>query len=496
MPSPTSLSYPQPAPKPSFTGWQQSSAQLPQTSNAKQSRPSGQTHSYPASQTGLSGGNAPRQPPVYQETVQKSHSYPQTSGASGIPSQQSRNQQSNHGYPSSNGLSGSGTPGQKVSGVPNQEARNQQPSQAYPSSNGLSGAGAGANSGYPIQQGSGQSSVPQQYPQHKSSDVNYQGSRGMYPQTNVGNNNYYNHNQGPPPPYPGNFGPGNGGYSGYGYGHNTGYGSGFGQQMPGYFGNYANNGKGFGGVSRSSSALTGLGIAGAGVGTILTGLALWNLARATGNHRHTVIYDNRGQPVAVQPNNETSSAIDSWLTDLVNCSLTISNTNKTEVLAIPCAIATSFSPEADVKDTKMNGNSEDTTKCTVSVLTKSGKEYMTTIPCSVLLSTAAENNVTEAALPADDISNINNVTNITPVQNIINGSVEIPDNMTNVQNIPETLPAQNNAYGPIPPIHLTNYTGEILDLDCRKELGDSKDQTNLCSTVTKNLTDVPPVNFN
>lgn len=99
-------------------------------------------------------------------------------------------------------------------------------------------------------------------------------------------------------------------------------------------------------MSRTSNALTGVGIAGAGIGTVLTGLALWNLARSTGRSHYTVIYDNRGQPVGVAPSNDTAPVVDPILGDLVNCTLTISNDNATEIIAIPCSIATSFTPEA------------------------------------------------------------------------------------------------------------------------------------------------------
>lgn len=453
-PSPTSQSYSQSAQKPTLFGWQEKPAQRSQKTNTQQSRQS--SHSYPSSQTGLSG-NAPKQASPHQENVQKS-SYP--SQSQGTNTQQ----HNSHGYPQSNGMSGqpgtgAGYPVQQSGGglsgnVPKQPQNSAYPtnqqSHSYPSNTGLSGAGAG-------------------YPSHQGAPPPYSGG-GYGGHSNYGNNNH--HPQGPPPPYQGNVGHG---YGGYGGGYNTGYGS----QMPGYFGNH---GKGFGGMSRPGSALTGVGIAGAGVGTLLTGLALWNLARSTGNHKHTVIYD-RGQPVAVAPaDNSSSNSMDSLLGDLANCSLTISSRNATEVLAIPCAIATSFSPEADVKDNSGVGdNNEETTKCTVSVLTKTGKEYMTTIPCSILLNTAAENNVTEAPITfnsTNDFEFKNDTTGALPMNPILNTEK------------PSALPLAEG-------VGITNNNQSTGVSNCTLlEPGTDRDPINPCYAITHDVTVQPLLNEN
>lgn len=444
VPQPTSsISNPQPAPKPSLFGWQERPAQRTQTSS-RNSNP--QSHSYPSSQTGLSGNQA--KPPAnsypssqsglsggtvgkQQENIQRS-SVPQSSSAQHI------NNQQGHSYPASNGLSGSGG------------------GASYPHQQGsLSGGGAAPppyNAGNYHQQG-----PPPSYSQPgvgypKQAPPPY--SAGNYPTNNYGNN--YHHPQGPPPPYHGGYG-GYGGHGGHG-GYNP-------MQMPGYFGNSG----GFGGVSRSSNVLKGVGIAGAGIGTILTGLALWNLARSTGHHHHTVIYDNSGQPVAVAPNNSTDPVVDPILGDLVNCTLTVSTDNATEVLAIPCAIATSFTPEADVKDGNPVNNPNDNTKCIVTVVTKAGREFMTTIPCSTLLNTAAENNVTEPPL-------------LDNAPEMINGMVAPSPDTFNL--------SQPSALG------YTSGPGNI-PLNCTAEQGDVRDPINPCFAVNANLTVVPlPVTVN
>lgn len=462
QPAPTSFSSPQAsAPKPSLFGWQEKPKQ-----QTYQSKSSGQSHSYPASHsypssnTGLSGNSPAKQPPSYGESIQKSSVPQQTAQRAPSPSQ--TNSQPGHSYPSSNGLSGnSGSAG-------------------YPQGTGLSGTGSapghGAGVGYPHSSGGSSSGVgypqgsgisgaggpPPPYPGYKPGT----NGAGNYPSHAVGNN--YHPNQGPPPPYPGN-GYNHGGYNG-GYGHGQGFNPS--PQMPGYFGNYGGHGNGgFGGVSRSGSALKGIGIAGAGVGTILTGLALWNLARSTGHHHHTVIYDNRGQPVAVAPANGTEPAIDPILKDLVNCTLTISGENSTEVLAIPCAIATSFTPEADVKEVGSADGKADNTKCIVTVVTKTGKEFMTTIPCSILLNSAAENNVTEP-----------------PILDVI------PENM----NISATDPFNNGTSQLNEPSAL-RLTGDIkndtksTDYNCESVLenGEVRDPINPCYAVANNLTVIP-----
>ncbi|KOB66080.1 Uncharacterized protein OBRU01_22477 [Operophtera brumata] len=369
-PAPTSLSYPQPAaPKPSLSGWQEKPKQTkPQNTQTG-------SHSYPSSQTGLSG-NSHAKPTSNQESVQRSSASQNLNGQAGTG-------QSGHSYPASNGLSGS--PG---SGYPQQSGGGISQGSGYPQQ---TGGGTHQGSSYP-QQGSGLSgSGAPSNPGYKPADSRPPPYNGATHQTNNYGNNYQ-HPQQPPP------------YSNYGghpsYHPSNGQMPGYGSQSPGYFGNYANNGNR--GMSRSGSALTGVGIAGAGVGTLLTGLALWNLARSTGNRHHTVVYDNRGQPVAVAPDTNEPEA-NSMLADLVNCTLTISNDEKTEVLAIPCAIATSFSPDADVKTTD-NSNATDNTKCTVTVVNKSGKEFMTTISCAILLNSAAENNVTEPPISMDNVN--------------------------------------------------------------------------------------------
>lgn len=434
QPAPTSFSHPQPAsaPKPSLFGWQEKPAQKTQTS-WQQAQPSNKGHSYPSSNTGLSGNNQAKQPSVHQESIQRSN----------VPAQQSApaHSPSGHSYPASNGLSGSGG---SSSGV------------GYPQGQGLSGHNAApppyqsvnynkppAGSGYP----------------HSNTGNNY--NQGAPPPYSSGGNGYYNHHpQGPPPPY--SAGHGYGGYGGPGQ---------YSPQAPGYFGNYANSGRGFGGVSRTGSALTGVGIAGAGIGTVLTGLALWNLARSTGHHHNTVIYDNRGQPVAVAPNNSTTPVVDPILGDLVNCTLTIDSENATEVLAIPCSIATSFTPEADVKDVSMKNQTDDKTKCTITVVTKAGKEFLTTIPCSVLLNTAAENNVTEPPV-------------LEPEPKIENGTAFANSTETTIvtSDQPTALRLSTNE---------ENAKLEDTDLNCTKEEGDVRDPINPCFTVKHNLTVIP-----
>lgn len=468
QPAPTSFSNPQSsAPKPSLFGWQEKPSRNTQTYTSHQSNPSnGQSHgypsghSYPSSNTGLSGNSPAKQPPAYGESIQKSSVPQQTAQHAGSPSQ--TNSQPGHSYPSSNGLSGnSGSAG-------------------YPQGTGLSGSGLapghGSGVGYPHSSGGSSPGVgypqgsgivgaggpPPPYPGYKPGT----NTGGNYPSQAVGNS--YHPPQGPPPPYPGN-GYNHGGYGGYGHGQglNPNYGS---PQMPGYFGNYGGNG-GFGGVSRSRSALSGLGIAGAGVGTILTGLALWNLARSTGHHHHTVIYDNRGQPVAVAPANGTDPTIDPILKDLVNCTLTISGETATEVLAIPCAIATSFTPEADVKEADSADGKADNTKCIVTVVTKTGKEFMTTIPCSILLNSAAENNVTEPAILDNTSENMNIST------------TEIFNNGTSQLNQPSALKLTGDD---------KNDT-KSMDYNCESVLenGEVRDPINPCYAVTNNLTVIP-----
>lgn len=481
QPAPTSFSHPQPAsaPKPSLFGWQEKPAQKTQTS-WQQAQPSNKGHSYPSSNTGLSGNNQAKQPSIHQESIHKSsapvqHSAPQSN-------------QNGHSYPASTGLSGSsggGYPQPKQppsyqesiqrSNVPvQQSAPAHSPSgHSYPASNGLSGSGGSSSGvGYPQGQGlSGHNAAP---PPYQSVNYNKPPAGSGYPHSNTGNNynqgapppyssggNGYNHHpQGPPPPY--SAGHGYGGYGGPGQ---------YSPQAPGYFGNYANSGRGFGGVSRTGSALTGVGIAGAGIGTVLTGLALWNLARSTGHHHNTVIYDNRGQPVAVAPNNSTTPVVDPILGDLVNCTLTIDSENATEVLAIPCSIATSFTPEADVKDVSMKNQTDDKTKCTITVVTKAGKEFLTTIPCSVLLNTAAENNVTEPPI-------------LEPEPKIENGTAFANSTETTIvtSDQPTALRLSTNE---------ENAKLEDTDLNCTKEEGDVRDPINPCFTVKHNLTVIP-----
>lgn len=483
QPAPTSFSSPQAsAPKPSLSGWQERPAQKSntQTLSSWQSKPSsGQGHSYPSSNTGLSG-DRPKQPATNQESIQRS-------SASNNFGQQQTNNQPSHSYPSSNGLSGSAGSG---SGYPQQNANK------YPQQQGSPLSGTGSQSGYPQSPGSGLSgnqpggTYPQQHghgapgsagappPYSAAGQPHYPaGAPPAYPGQTGGYNNHNNygnnyHPQGPPPPYSNNnYGSSYGGFGGHGP-YNPGYGS----QSPGYFGNY---GKGYGGVSRTGSALKGVGIAGAGIGTVLTGLALWNLARSTGSHHHTVIYDNRGQPVAVAPGNDTVPAPvqDSILADLVNCSLTISSDNKTEVLAIPCSIATSFTPDADVKDSGINQNDSDNTKCTITVLTKALKEFMTTIPCSILLNTAAENNVTEPPLVENESEIMNNFTN--------------SNNATETQNstLTSDIPPLNE------PTALRLSGGDLVDtvanLNCTPHSGEIRDPINPCYAVNHNLTVIP-----
>ncbi|KAM3963112.1 uncharacterized protein ACR2FA_002880 [Aphomia sociella] len=457
QPAPTSFSYPQPAsaPKPSLSGWQEKPAQ--KSASTWQSKTSNsQSHSYPSSQTGLSG-NQPKQSPPYQESVQRNQAPQQ--------SQTQINNQPSHSYPSSNGLSGNGASYPQGSGLSGSRTGNSPSSGAgYPQGSGLSGSGSGypQGSGAGVQ-GSGHPGsgvAPPPYPGYKTGDTNRPYNGANYPAQNYGNNNYHGPPQGPPPPYP-HYGSNYGGPGGQGF-YNPG------PQSPGYFGNYANNARGFGGVSRTSSTLKGVGIAGAGVGTLLTGLALWNLARSTGHRHHTVIYDNRGQPVAVAPGNDTSAPDDSFLKDLVNCSLTISTENSTEVLAIPCAIASSFSPEADVKDVGNGDNKTDNTKCIVTVITTTGKQYMTTIPCATLLNTAAENNVTESPI-------INNETDS------VNGTMISGDSSITNQPAALSLSTDNG-------LQLnSNQSGT----NCTPEPGDLRDPINPCFAVTSDLTVIP-----
>lgn len=440
QPIPTSLSYPQAsAPKPSLFGWQE------KTSSSRQSKPNNQGHSYPSSNTGLSGNNQPKQSVPQQESIQRSNA----------PSQQftpvQKSSQPSHAYPASNSLSGNSNPS---SGA------------GYPQGTGLSGSNIapppyqgintpnykpqGSSSGL---SGSNVAPPPYQsnYPSNSYSNT-YHNQPGAPPPYSSSGNTFY-HPQGPPPPY---FGNSNGVYGGHGYN----------PQTPGYFGNYMNSGRNFGSVSRTGSALTGVGIAGAGIGTVLTGLALWNLARSTGHRHHTVIYDNRGQPIAVAPDNNTTLAVDPILSDLVNCTLTITNDNATEILAIPCSIATSFTPDASVNDVTMKDSKEDTTKCIVTVLTKAGKEFMTTIPCSILLNSAAENNVTEPPM--------------------VENSSDLSNNTSIVQD--DKLYADQ-------PVTLTSNSdlniSETITLNCTKESGDIRDPINPCFSVKHNLTVVP-----
>ncbi|CAF4771279.1 unnamed protein product [Pieris macdunnoughi] len=437
QPAPTSLSYPQAsAPKPSLFGWQEKPAQKTQISQSHQSKPGNQAPSYPASNTGLSGAGSKQT--QQQEHVQRSN----------VPSQQT---------------------------APRPESPSQTNSHAYPASNGLSG-NSGAGSSYPQGSGlSGSNGVPSSYnspnkPQYPPNN-NLQNN---HPPNNVGNNYqaapppytpYGNNNhQGPPPPYS-NYGHGYSGYGGHG-------GPGYSPQMPGYFGSYTN--KGFGGVSRSGSTLAGVGLAGAGIGTVLTGLALWNMARSTGHHHHTVIYDNRGQPIAVAAENGTVSAEDPILRDLVNCTLTISSINATEVIAIPCSIATSFTPDANVKDDKVE-NANNDTKCTITVVTKDSKEFMTTIPCSILLNTAAQNNVTE---PPNVLAET--ALNDTLVETALNDTL-IETNITD-SNSPKALKLSSED-------EIKDFT---VGLNCTSsESGEIRDPINPCFSVKDNLTVIP-----
>lgn len=444
-PAPTSFSYPQPsAPKPTLFGWQEKPAQKSQILSSWQSKPaSGQSHSYPSSQTGLSGNNQPKQTAKHEENIQRN-----------IPSQNSpaqrplsnTNSQPSHSYPSSNGLSGNsggGYPSHNSNGL------NQQPSSGHQQVQGHH---------YPQNQGnnlSGSGIAPPPYQGYKPVDAN-RPYNGGYQNTNYGSP--YQHPQGPPPPYS----------TGYNYGGYGSYNPGYASQMPGYFGSY---GKGLGGTSRTGSALTGVGIAGAGVGTLLTGLALWNLARSSGHSHHTVIYDNRGQPVAVAPANDTAVPVDPMLANLVNCSLTISNDNATEILSIPCAIATSFSSDATAQEVDSNKGIKDNTKCTVTVLTKTGKEYMTTIPCSILLNTAAENNVTEPPL----------LQNETKLEDATNSTTTVHNN-----SVPEQPVALKLVGGNTDDIN-NNYTSN----NCTPEMGDVRDPINSCFSVVHNLTVIP-----
>lgn len=442
-PAPTSFSHPQPsAPKPTLFGWQEKPAQKSQTLSSWQSKPaSGQSHSYPSSQTGLSGNNQPKQTYKHEENIQRN-----------VPSQNSpaqrpanTNSQPSHSYPSSNGLSGnsgSGNPSHNSNGQYHQPVSGQQQ---------VSG------SSYPQHQGtglSGSGAAPPPYQGYRPVDAN-RPYNGGYQNNNYGNQ--YQHPQGPPPAY----------NTGSNYGSLGNYNPGYASQMPGYFGNY---GKGLGGTSRTGSALTGVGIAGAGVGTLLTGLALWNLARSSGHTRHTVIYDNRGQPVAVAPANDTATPVDPMLANLVNCSLTISNDNATEILSIPCAIASSFSPDATVQEVDTNKGTKDNTKCTVTVLTKTGKEYMTTIPCSILLNTAAENNVTEPPL-------LKNETNL---EDVTNSTITVTNNSITEQPTALKLVGGN-----------TDVNNNYTSYNCTPEQGDFRDPINPCFSVTHNLTVIP-----
>ncbi|XP_013195929.2 hornerin-like [Amyelois transitella] len=464
QPAPTSFSYPQPsAQKPSLSGWQQKTQPAQKSlSTWQQKTQTGQSHSYPSSQTGLSGSkakpSAPNQESIQRsQASQQSHSNTQAQGSHSYPSSNGLSGTSGAGYPQGSGLSGSAAsrPGNSGAGYPQSGSVSgsgavNSPGAGYPHGSGLSGSnGAVSGTGYSYgtQGNSYAGAAPPPYP---GNNKPYNGAN--YPSQNYGNN--YHH---PPPPYP-NHGSNYGGYGGHGF-YNPG------PQSPGYFGNYGNNG--FGGVSRTSSALKGVGIAGAGVGTLLTGLALWNLARSTGHHHHTVIYDNRGQPVAVAPANNTEPVEDSFLKDLVNCSLTISSDNVTEVLAIPCAIASSFSPDADVKEVQTSDGKSDNTKCIVTVLTKTGKEYMTTIPCATLLNTAAENNVTEPP-----ISSIG--------KDVINGTIVSPDG-TLTANQPPAM-----AFSSITPDISTPSA-----INCTSEPGDVRDPINPCFAVTTDLTVMP-----
>ncbi|VVC99264.1 unnamed protein product [Leptidea sinapis] len=448
QPAPTSFSNPQAsAPKPSLFGWQEKTPQKSQSS--RQSNTNNQRHSYPSSNTGLSGNTQPKKHQIQQEHIQKSN----------VPHQQSASQpgtpnQMGHSYPASNGLSGkSGTANGYSQGTG--LSGNAGTGNGYPQGTGLSG-NTGTGNGYP--QGSGLSGPNLAPPPYQAANPfntyrtqnNYQHSAGAPPPySNVGNPHY---NHGPPPPYS-NYGGNYGGYGAQG---------GYAPQMPGYFGGYSNYGKGFGGVGRSGSSLAGVGIAGAGIGTILTGLALWNLARSTGHHHHTVIYDNRGQPVAVAPANGTAPPVDSILGDLENCTLSINTENSTDVIAIPCSIATSFTPDADVKDANVD-NPDDNTKCIITVMTKSGKEFMTTIPCAVLLKSAAENNVTENIATAE------------------NSTTEI-SNMTIAftTDLPEALKLVNDS-----------SVAAEHKLNCTSEAGDVKDPINPCFSIQHDLTVVP-----
>lgn len=471
QPAPTSFSYSQPssAQKPSLSGWQAKPAPKPS-----------QSHSYPSSGTGLSGNKNSH---TNQESIQRSsasnnhasqqrpasnqgsHSYPASTGLSGSPGN-GYPQQSANKYPQQN--TGLGNPGGQ-SGYP------QSPGAGYPHQQGSGLSGNQPGNSYPQQQGSGLSGSGQpghSYPQQHGGSYPQSGNPQMgggYPQAPPpysgyrpgGQNNYGNnyHNQGPPPPYS-NVGPGHGGFGGPGS-YNPGYGS----QMPGYFGNY---GKG-GGVSRKGSVLTGVGIAGAGIGTVLTGLALWNMARSTGRDHHTVIYDNRGQPVAVAPGNDTNSEADSILANLSNCSLTISNDEKTEVLAIPCSIATSFTPDAEVKSDHVKENPNDNTKCIVTILTKTGTEYTTTIPCSVLLNSAAENNVTEPPLVDKEPS-------------IMNGTAIEADHLKDGGGVVESSTL-------LEPTAL-KLSGDS-NLNCTLSPEEMKDPINPCYSVNHDLTVIP-----
>ncbi|CAH1646034.1 unnamed protein product [Spodoptera littoralis] len=487
QPAPTSFSQAQ-AQKPTLFGWQE----RPGQSSWQSKSSSGQSHSYPSSGTGShtysSGGSGSH---TYPSGGSGSHSYPsgtglsgdnkpKASGGSGSHSYPSGGSGSHsypsggsgsHSYPSGTGLSGDNKPKQPSS--PNQQAGH-----SYPSSPGSSGSAGG---GYPQQTGSkypqqgtgtGQTGYPQSahnYPQQQHG-VGGSGSAVAPPPYTPYQNNYGNqyHPQGPPPPYSNYGGSNYGGAGGHGY-----YNPGFGPQVPGYFGNY---GKPSGGMSRGGSALAGVGIAGAGIGTVLTGLALWNLARSTGHHHHTVVYDNRGQPVAVAPVNDTSAAADSILADLVNCSLAISNDDKTEVLAIPCSIATSFTPDANVKDSDVNKDPNDNTKCTIAVLTKDGKEYMTTIPCSILLNTAAENNVTEPPLVVDQPINNNNFTSDGDIQN-----------GTATENLPKGEPTALRLSG-----EDVNGDDKIFaQLNCTVQPEEIRDPINPCFSINHNLTVIP-----
>lgn len=462
-PAPTSLSYPQPAaPKPALSAWQEKTG-------PKQAKPQNTqtgSHSYPSSQTGLSGSNQAKSPKTNQEIIQK------TSATQNLNGQQTgtgvqTNNQAGHSYPASNGLSGSpgsGYPQQTGSGISHQQGS------GYPQQTG-SGIPHQQGSSYPQQPGSGLSgsgnaAAPPPYPGYKPADSNrHQPNNGAPYQS--GNN--YQHPQ-PPPPYS-NYGSNYGGHPSY-HPSNGPQMPGHGSQSPGYFGNYANNGNR--GMSRGS-ALTGVGIAGAGVGTLLTGLALWNLARSTGNRHHTVVYDNRGQPVAVAPDNNNQAEANSMLADLVNCSLTISNDDKIEVLAIPCAIATSFTPDADVKTSDNNNNVTDNTKCTVTVVNKSGKEFMTTIPCSILLNTAAENNVTESPININE--NANNEMNETMI-------VPSPNPLLD-PNQPSSLSLTSSTSSDV------DQNNTTMDINCTLQPGEIRDPINPCFSVTHNLTVIP-----